>query len=86
MVVGRRAAHAHEFLGADLDHRHARIVMEMRDDVVRHGSPLEVMREALCGPHHSEVDGPCLEHARPLQVIPKTWFRRQNHAALAARG
>ena len=33
MIVGWRRAHAHEFLGADLDHRHARIVVEMGNDV-----------------------------------------------------
>ena len=39
MIVGGRGAHAHEFLGADLDHRHARIVVEMGDNVLRHGEP-----------------------------------------------
>lgn len=39
-VVERRCGpYAHEFLGADLDHRHARIVVKMRNDVVRHGNP-----------------------------------------------
>jgi len=37
MVVGRCGAHAHEFFGTDLDHRHAQIVLEMGDDVFRHG-------------------------------------------------
>src|SRR5690348_8128005 len=36
MIVWRRGADAHEFLGADLDHRHARIVMKMRNNVVSH--------------------------------------------------
>src|SRR5947209_15336777 len=36
MIEGRRRADAHEFLRADVDHRHARIVMEMRNDVLGH--------------------------------------------------
>src|SRR5579862_1266059 len=36
MVVRRRGAHTHEFLGADLDHRNAWIVLEMRNDFVGH--------------------------------------------------
>src|ERR1700692_3510844 len=40
MVERRGLAHAHEFLGADLDPRHAGVVMEMGDDVFRHGEVL----------------------------------------------
>ena len=35
MIERRRGAHAHEFLGADLDYRNARIVVKMRNDFVR---------------------------------------------------
>src|SRR5204863_1699208 len=38
VVEGRQFAHAHELLGADFDHRHARSVMEVGNDVLRHGS------------------------------------------------
>ena len=37
MIVRRQGADTLEFLGADFDHRHARIVVEMGDDVFRHG-------------------------------------------------
>ena len=37
MVMRRRRTDAHEFPGANLDHRHARIVMKVGDDVFRHG-------------------------------------------------
>ena len=37
MVVRRQGADALEFPGADLDHRHARVVVEMGNDVFRHG-------------------------------------------------
>ena len=40
MVERRLGADAHEFLGADLDHRHARIVVKMGDDVFRHEKSL----------------------------------------------
>jgi hypothetical protein len=40
MIVGRRGADAHEFLGADLDHGNARIVVKMGDDVLSHCSDL----------------------------------------------
>ncbi len=39
MIVRRRGSDALEFLGADFDHRHARIVVKMGDDVLRHGEP-----------------------------------------------
>jgi len=40
MVERRLGADAHEFLGADFDHRHAGIVMEMGDDMFRHEKSL----------------------------------------------
>ena len=40
MIKRRRRPHAHEFTRADLDHRYAGIVVEVRDDVVGHGGPL----------------------------------------------
>src|SRR6266702_1073326 len=39
VIERRRRADAHEFLGADLDHCYPGIVVEMRDNVIRHGSP-----------------------------------------------
>ena len=36
MVEGRLLSHAHELMGADLDHRHPRSVVEMGNDVLRH--------------------------------------------------
>src|SRR4051812_21945879 len=36
MVERRLGAHAHEFMRADLDDRHAKVIMEVRDDVFRH--------------------------------------------------
>jgi hypothetical protein len=37
MIVRRQGADTLEFLGANLDHWYARIVVEMGDDVFRHG-------------------------------------------------
>src|SRR5579883_1647656 len=37
MIEGRLGADAHEFLGADFDHRNAGFVMEVRDNRFRHG-------------------------------------------------
>jgi hypothetical protein len=37
MVLWRQRTYAHECLGADLDDRHAGLVMEMRNDYIRHG-------------------------------------------------
>ena len=37
MIEWGRRADAHEFLGADLNNRHAGIIMEMRDNVLGHG-------------------------------------------------
>jgi hypothetical protein len=37
MVERRQCADAHEFPGADLDHRNAEIVVEVGNDAVRHG-------------------------------------------------
>ena len=50
MIVRRRRADAHEFLGADLDHRHARIVVEMGDDVIRHGESSNCASLATAAP------------------------------------
>jgi hypothetical protein len=36
MILWRQRAHAHEFLGADLDGRYAKVVVEMRNNLVRH--------------------------------------------------
>jgi hypothetical protein len=36
MVLWRQRTYAHECLGADLDDRHAGLVMEMRNDYIRH--------------------------------------------------
>jgi len=36
MIERRQGADTHEFLGADLDDRNAEIVMEVRDDRIRH--------------------------------------------------
>jgi hypothetical protein len=61
MIVRRRGAHAHEFFGADLDHRHARIVVEMGDDVFRHDrSSSRHLGRGHLRPHHSETAGLCL--------------------------
>jgi hypothetical protein len=38
MVVRRGCPDTHEFLGADFDHRHARIIVEVGDNVFRHGN------------------------------------------------
>ena len=38
MVVWWCRAHAHEFHSADLNDRDARVVVEMGDDVFRHGN------------------------------------------------
>ena len=38
MVKWRRCPDTHEFLGADFDHRHARIIVEVGDNVFRHGN------------------------------------------------
>lgn len=45
MVEGRAGAGAHEFMGTDLDHRHAGIVVKMGYDVVRHARESLVPRE-----------------------------------------
>ena len=37
MIEWRRRPDAHEFSGADLDHWDARIVVEVGNDVLRHG-------------------------------------------------
>jgi hypothetical protein len=37
MVLWRQRTYAHEFLGTDLDDRNARLVVEMRNDIVCHG-------------------------------------------------
>ena len=37
MVERRQRADAHEFAGADLDHWHAEVVVEVGNDAVRHG-------------------------------------------------
>ena len=49
MVERRLRADAHEFACADLDHRDAGIIMEMRDDVVGH----RIHFAAAVAPHHS---------------------------------
>ena len=38
MVVRRGCPDTHEFLGADFDHRYARIIVEVGDNVFRHGN------------------------------------------------
>ena len=40
MVLWWQRTHAHEFLGADLDDWNADIVVEMRNDLVRHAMPV----------------------------------------------
>src|SRR5665811_2187869 len=55
-------AHTHEFLGADLEHRHAWIVVERGDDVFRHGKPSwGSAGSSEWWAHHSEAGAPCLE-------------------------
>jgi hypothetical protein len=44
MIHRRRGADTHEFFGADLNHRHARFIVEMGNDVIRHGSFPAVLR------------------------------------------
>src|SRR6266852_8043854 len=39
VIERRRRPDAHEFPGADLDRRHPRIVVKMRDNLIRHGLP-----------------------------------------------
>jgi hypothetical protein len=38
MVLWWQRTHAHEFLGADLDDWNAKVIMEMRNDLVRHAN------------------------------------------------
>jgi hypothetical protein len=37
MVERRQRADAHEFPGADLDHWHTQVIVEVGNDAVRHG-------------------------------------------------
>jgi len=52
MIERRLGAHAHEFPGADLDDRNARVVVEMGNDRIRHGLNGVSSRE-----HHSDPAG-----------------------------
>src|SRR5437762_8793453 len=45
MVVGRGRADAHEFLGADLDHGDAGVVVKMRNGVVGHVRSCELSKK-----------------------------------------
>ena len=38
MIIRWRRPDAHELPGTDLDHRHARVVVEVGDDMFRHGN------------------------------------------------
>ena len=38
MIERRRGPNTHEFLGADLDHRDSWIIVEVGDNVFRHGT------------------------------------------------
>src|SRR5258708_8311717 len=58
MVERRLGADAHEFARANLDHRRARVVVEMGNDVIGHGFVKLWFRKALAwkrcsAPHHS---------------------------------
>src|SRR6266436_10429889 len=47
MVERRPFSHAHEFPGADLDHRHAWSIVEMGNDLIRHGDVPTRLRVTL---------------------------------------
>src|ERR1041385_7825686 len=55
MVERGLGADAHEFARADLDHRNARIVVEVGNDMVGHGSVSFSVQQRGSAPHHSDL-------------------------------
>lgn len=62
VVVGWCGADTHELLGTDFDHRDAQVILEMGDDVFRHGKPFNAAtrRRGKILTHHSETAARCL--------------------------
>jgi len=53
MVLWRQRTYAHEILGTDLDDRNAGLVVEMRNDFVRHRGHEARKRTSVCA--HSPI-------------------------------
>lgn len=55
MIHRRPGAHAHEFLGTDLDNRNAGIIVEVRNNVIGHDETFKSCPlRGGDGPHHSD--------------------------------
>ncbi|CKX79415.1 Uncharacterised protein [Mycobacterium tuberculosis] len=81
MIERRIRAHAHELPRANFDDGHARIVMKVRDDVIRHSNPtpILILRVFAHSPAYSDDAAAASHHTEryDLFLVPRSrrWIR-----------